>query len=73
MFNKRIILSIIFFLMSMSLIIVVKPCFLFNKEDGSIKEFGVGLDKTIYSMGVVVVFLSIFSFYLFAILDFLYR
>lgn len=73
MFNKRIILSIIFFLMSMSLIIVVKPSFLFNKEDGSIKEFGVGLDKTIYSMGVVVVFLSILSFYLFALLDFLYR
>lgn len=69
MFNKRVVLSIIFLIMSMSIIILVKPDSLFNKKDGSIKEFGVGLDKTIYSMGVVVVMLSIVSFYTFSIID----
>ena len=73
MFNKRLILSIIFFLMSMSMIIIMKPNSLFNAQDGSIKEFGVGLDKTIYSMGVVVVCLSIFSFYIFSIVDIIFR
>ena len=59
--------------MSMSMIIIIKPNCLFNVDDGSIKEFGVGLDKTIYSMGVVVVCLSILSFYIFSIIDIISR
>ena len=55
------------------MIIIMKPNSLFNAQDGSIKEFGVGLDKTIYSMGVVVVCLSIFSFYIFSIVDIIFR
>ena len=55
------------------MIIAIKPNCLFKTEDGTIKEFGVGLDKTIYSMRVVGVCLSIFSFYIFSILDIIFR
>lgn len=72
MFNKRLVLSTMFFLLCMVIIVLLKPPFLFNEDDGSIKEFGVGLDKTIYSLGVVVVTLSILSFYIFSMIDLMY-
>ena len=72
MFNKRLVLSTLFFLLCMIIIVLLKPPFLFNDDDGSIKEFGVGLDKTIYSLGVVVVTLSILSFYIFSMIDLMY-
>lgn len=72
MFNKRLVLSTMFFLLCMIIIMLMRPPFLFNDDDGSIKEFGVGLDKTIYSLGVVVVTLSIFSFYIFSMIDLMY-
>lgn len=72
MFNKRLVLSIVFFLLSMIVIVSLRPAFLFNEADGSIKEFGVGFDKTIYSLGVVVVTLSILSFYVFSMIDLMY-
>ena len=52
MFNKRLVLSTMFFILCMIIIVLLKPPFLFNEDDGSIKEFGVGLDKTIYSLGL---------------------
>lgn len=72
MFNKRVVFSVMFFTLCMSVIIVVKPSALFDHH-GKIKEFGVGSDKTIYPMGVVVVLLSTITFYFFSLVDMLYR
>ena len=70
--NKRLIMSISFFVLSMLLIITSKPSFLFN-PDGSIKEFGLDTNQTIYSLGVFVVTLCIIIFYIFSMIDLMYN
>lgn len=70
--NKRLIMSISFFILSMLLIITTKPHFLFN-SDGSIKEFGLDTNQTIYSLGVFVVTLCIIIFYIFSMIDLMYN
>ena len=69
--NKRLILSISFFVLSMLLTITIKPSFLFN-SDNSIKEFGLDTNQTIYSLGVFVVTLCIIIFYMFSMVDLMY-
>jgi hypothetical protein len=39
------------------------------EADGSIKQFGVGYDKTMFSLGVFSVVFAIVSFYIFCIID----
>jgi len=70
--NKRLIMSISFFLLSMLLIIISRPPFMFN-TDGSIKEFGLDTNQTIYSLGVFVVTLCIIIFYIFSMIDLMYN
>ena len=67
--NTRLIPSILFFLLGMMWIAYFRPSFLFDGKDGSIREFGVGNDKTIYSIGVVVVTMSVVLFYVFSMID----
>jgi len=55
----------------MMLIIVSKPSVIFER-DGSIKPFGVGIDKTMFSMGVFAVVGAIISFYMFCIIDLIF-
>ena len=69
--NKRLILSISFFVLSMLLTITIKPSFLFN-SDNSIKEFGLDTNQTIYSLWVFVVTLCIIIFYMFSMVDLMY-
>jgi hypothetical protein len=52
----------------MLLIITAKPSVVFDK-DGAIRPFGVGYDKTMFSMGVFSVICAVFSFYIFCIID----
>lgn len=73
MLNTRLIPSVVCFIVGMLIIAYMKPAFLFDSHDGSIKEFGVGQRKTIYSMGVVVVALSVLCFYLFSVIDLMLR
>lgn len=73
MFNIRLIPSVLCFILGMLIISFVKPSFLFDSRDGSIKEFGVGRNKTVYSMGVMVVTLSVLCFYLFSMVDLMLR
>lgn len=68
MFSKRIVSSILIFIFCMILLHVNKPSFIFNK-DGTIKEFGTGNDKSVYSLGVVSSFIAIISFYIFSMID----
>lgn len=70
--NKRLFLSSIFFILSMILITTIRPSFIFNK-DGSVKEFGLEENQTIYSLGVFVVILCILIFYIFSMIDLMYN
>lgn len=75
--NGRIIYSLLFYLMAVALIVVAKPELMFA-ENGGIKSFGVGLDKdrspkTVFSFGVLVVVLAIVSFYIFAVIDIVFK
>lgn len=56
----------------MLLLATTKPSILFT-EEGKIKEFGIGEDKTIYSVGVFVVTMCILIFYMFSMIDFVYN
>ncbi len=71
--NGRIIYSLLFYVLSVSLLIVSKPSFMFSKS-GEIKSFGVGgtEQRTVFSFGVFIIVLAIFSFYVFALLDIIF-
>ena len=67
--NTRLVPSVLFFILGMMWIAYFRPALLFDGRDGTIREFGVGNDKTIYSMGVVVVTMSVVLFYVFSMMD----
>lgn len=71
-YNSRFIYSILFYLLVVMLLIVSKPKFMFDKS-GKLKPFGVGNSKTIFSLGVFIVILSILSFYTFCIIDLVFK
>ena len=70
--NKRLTLSISFFILSMLFVTILQPSLFFN-NDGSIKEFGVEKGQTIYSLGVIVVVGCIAIFYVFSMIDLIYN
>lgn len=71
MLNQRIIYASLFYLLLIVLIIVTKPIVIFD-ERGNVRPFGIGQQKTIFSLGVVVVALSVISFYIFCIIDLIF-
>lgn len=66
--SSRIVYSILFYILAMMLIVTAKPSVIFDK-DGSIKPFGVGYEKSMFSMGVFSIVCAIISFYIFCIID----
>ena len=71
MFQSRVIYSIIFYILTMVLIITLKPKIMFTKE-GKIKKFGVNKYETIYSLGVFCVVSAILTFYIFCLIDLIF-
>lgn len=71
MLNQRMIYASLFYLLLIILIIVTKPIVIFD-ERGNVRPFGIGQHKTIFSLGVVVVALSVISFYIFCIIDLIF-
>lgn len=69
---KRIIYSILFYVLLMILVVLAKPSFLFTNNSHELKPFGIGDQKTMFSFGVVAVIMAIVSFYLFAIIDMIF-
>ena len=69
--NTRIIYSILFYVLLMVLIILAKPSVMFD-NDGNIKIFGTGSDKTMFSFGVFSVIIAIISFYIFSMIDLIF-
>ncbi len=68
---KRIIYSVMFYLMVISLVILTKPQLMFD-SNGNILPFGIGEDKTMISFGVLTVVLAIVSFYIFCFIDLIF-
>lgn len=66
--SSRVIYSVLFYLLLMILIYVSKPSILFD-EKGNIRFFGIGDDKTMFSLGVLTVVIAVVSFYIFCIID----
>ena len=71
-FNPRLLYAIVFFVLLIALIFTSKPSLIFNK-DGSLKPYGIGEDKTMFSFGVFTVVLAILSFYFFCVIDIIFR
>jgi hypothetical protein len=70
--NSRIIYSILFFSLLLTLIYISKPSVIFEKN-GEFKPFGFGSDKTLFAFGVFTVVLAIVAFYLFCIIDIVFK
>ncbi len=69
MLSHRVAYGGLFYMLSMILIVLVQPSFMFTPR-GDIKPFGVGHDgKTIISFGTANAVCAIFSFYVFAVID----
>ncbi len=49
-----------------------KPRIIFN-EDNSLKNFGFGENQTLYSMGTFSIVIAIISFYIFALIDYIFN
>tara|TARA_Y100000992_G_C20968894_1_gene351708 strand:- start:241 stop:474 length:234 start_codon:yes stop_codon:yes gene_type:complete len=57
-------LSIILFLIFYSIIVFIKPNFIYNNKDDTLRQFGVGYkNTTVLSLWLVSIFLAIFSYY----------
>lgn len=69
--STRIIYSILFYVLLIILIILAKPSVMFE-NDGSLKPFGIGDDKTMFSLGVFTVVLAVLSFYVFCMIDLIF-
>lgn len=66
--NTRIIYSVLFYVLLIVLIIIAKPSMMFD-DHGNLKMFGIGEEKTMFSLGVLTVVLAILSFYVFCLID----
>lgn len=67
--SPRVVYSILFYILLVTLIYITKPGIAFDQATGSIKPFGVGIGKTPFSMGTFVSVTAIGCFYVFTILD----
>ena len=68
----RVVYSTLFYTASMLLIIVSKPVLMFDAE-GEPRAFGLGSDKTLFSLGATTVALAVMSFYVFALIDLVFE
>ena len=71
-FNTRLLYAIVFFVLLIALVFTAKPSLVFN-PDGSLKPYGIGEEKTMFSFGVFTVVLAILSFYFFCIIDVIFK
>ena len=70
--SSRIFYAIVLYILLMTLIFLKKPSLLFH-PDGSIKSFGLNKNQTIYSVGVMSIVLSVICFYIFCLIDIIFR
>ncbi len=66
--SSRVIYSILFYLLLVTLIFITKPPIAFEPT-GAIKPFGIGYGKTVFSLGSIVSSMAIVCFYVFCLID----
>lgn len=64
----RIVYSTLFFTLAMLLMLTTRPSPMFD-ADGRVVPFGVGANKTPFSLGATTVALAVLVFYVFALID----
>jgi len=69
--NKRVLYSILFYILIVMLIFVAKPPLMFDNR-GQFKNFGFGSNKTLFSFGVLITAIALVSFYVFAVIDLIF-
>ena len=69
--SSRIVYAVLFYVLLIILIVLAKPSVMFEK-DGSIKRFGMGEDKTMFSVGVFSVVIAVVSYYIFCLVDMIF-
>ena len=69
--NLRIQVSIILYLIFISILILVKPTYIY-KKDGSLKTFGTGKHNTIFPLWLLIFIGSFLSYYLSLVVLFIY-
>lgn len=69
--NTRILYSIFVYLLIMLLIFVKKPKLMYDNNE--IKKFGTGKNETIYSLGVVSLVIAVIVFYIFCLIDMIFK
>ena len=62
--NLRLQIALLLYVILVSVLLYYKPKLFFKGEDGSLKEFGVGHDKTIVPLWLVVLLLAFLSYYM---------
>ena len=70
--QSRIFYSIFLYTLLITLIFIKKPLLLFH-PNGEMKQFGLKTNESIYTIGVLSVVLAIVSFYIFCIIDIIFR
>lgn len=70
--NTRLLYSIVFFILLITLVHMSKVAIIFDKE-GQLRPFGIGNEKTMFSFGVFTVVLAILSFYFFCVIDVIFK
>jgi len=70
--SSRIFYAIFLYILIMTLIFLKKPSMLFEKN-GEIKNFGLKKNETMYSVGVLTIVLAIVCFYLFCVIDMIFK
>ena len=70
--SQRVLYSVIFFVLFIVLIIVSRPPCVFDNQS-RLKNFGIGANKTMFSLGVMTVVCAMVSFYIFAIIDLVFK
>ena len=71
MFKSRIVYSCITLVIIMLLLSTIRPSVMFN-SNGSLKEFGFGEDKTLYSLSTFSVVIAMILFYFFSLTDMIF-
>lgn len=69
--NTRVIYSALFYVLVLLLVVTCQPSVAFTKG-GDPKGFGVGQDKTLFSLGLFSIVFAILSFYIFCVIDIMF-
>jgi hypothetical protein len=72
LFSKRTIYALLFYMLVVTLIIISRPGLMFT-SGGNVKAFGLGNEKTIFSLGIFCAVTAIMCSYFFTLIDVIFE